>query len=227
MSEIKRFGKKKYQALVCDLDGTLLDTLHDLAHAANRSLAHFGYPEHTVESYRYFVGDGARKLVERILPENKKTTEIIEKCLLYFKSDYGRNWNLKTRVYPGIASMLTTAVASDLRLTVLSNKPHPYTLQCVEKFLSDWQFALVLGQQKVIARKPSPEGALEIVRHLDVLPEQCIYLGDTAVDMQTAVAAGMLPVGVLWGFRGAEELWQSGASRVVASPSELFGLFDD
>ena len=214
----------EFKAILFDLDGTLLDTLEDLGNSVNRVLAERGFPTHDLDRYRYFVGDGAMMMITRALPKQKRKNDVIQACVDEFKKDYSKNWKVKTRLYDGIAEMLDELKARNLKLAVLSNKPHQFTKQSVDKLLSNWRFEIVLGQRDAVPRKPSPEGALEIAEHLNTKPENIIYLGDSDVDMQTAVAAGMFPVGVLWGFRSAKELKDSGAKALVERPSEVLSL---
>jgi phosphoglycolate phosphatase len=213
-------------AIVCDLDGTLLDTLEDLADSVNIVLAEQGLPVHAVQAYRYFVGDGASVLMTRVLPEKLRDTGLHTTCLKRFREVYATRWNLKTKPYRGIPEMLAEVSRRAIRLAVLSNKPHDVTLQCVDVLLASTVFDIVQGQVEGVPRKPDPQGALAIAQALHVAPERCWYLGDTATDMQTATRAGMLPVGVLWGFRTREELAQHGARVLLASPDQLLPLLD-
>jgi len=212
----------KYKAIIFDLDGTLLDTLDDLGNATNRILSRYNYPVHEINQYRSLVGDGAKMLVQRALPEEARNEFTIDTCLKEFKEDYGQNWNVETTLYEGIAQLLDTAIKRGMKLAVLSNKLHEFTLLCAQQYLSPWPFSMILGQQEFIARKPNPEGALKIAEYMDIDPPEYLYLGDTAVDMQTAVAAGMFPVGVLWGFRSIDELRKNGARLLIEKPQELF-----
>lgn len=213
-----------YQAVLFDLDGTLLNTLADLGNATNRVLAARGFPTHPLDAYRYFVGDGARILVTRALPPANRDEQTIQDCLDGFRADYDQNWQVATQPYDGIAEMLDALTARGLKLAVLTNKPHEFTQRCVEELLPRWTFEAVLGQREGFPRKPDPAGALEIANRLQIPPANFLYLGDTAVDMQTARAAGMFPVGVLWGFRPAEELQASGAQMLIERPGEVVGL---
>jgi phosphoglycolate phosphatase len=140
---------------------------------------------------------------------------------------YGVRWKMKTTPYPGILAMLSAMAARGIRLGVLSNKPHDSTVECVEGFLGDMRFDVVQGQTNTYPKKPDPAGAFAIACAFGLAPSACLYVGDTATDMQTAVRAGMIPVGVLWGFRPAEELTANGAKRLVAHPSELLSLLED
>ena len=214
----------QFKVILFDLDGTLLDTLEDLGNSVNRVLAKKGFPTHDLDRYRYFVGDGALMLITRALPKQKRKNDVIQACIDAFQLDYSQNWKVKTRLYDGIAEMLDELVTRNLKLAVLSNKPHIFTKQSVDHLLSNWRFEIVLGQRDAVPRKPSPEGALEIAKHLNAKPENVLYLGDSAVDMQTAVAAGMFPAGVLWGFRSMKELQDAGAKTLIEQPSEVLSL---
>lgn len=215
----------KYRAVIFDLDGTLLDTLDDLADAANRVLAVAGYPVHPREAYRYFVGNGLPTLIRRILPQDRQDAEDADRLIRAFREDYGRNWHVKTRLYDGVGAMLTGLRERGVVLAVLSNKPDDFTRICVRRFLDDWRFEVVLGQRPGVPAKPDPAGALEIAGLLDLPPAEILYLGDSDTDMKTARAAGMFPVGAAWGFRTAEELRASGAGRLSGRPEELLGFF--
>jgi phosphoglycolate phosphatase len=214
----------KWKAVVFDLDGTLLDTLEDLADSMNRVLAAHNYPAHEVEKYKYFVGDGMRTLVWRTFPEGARTGESVEAGLAEMKEEYARRWNNKTKPYGGIPEMLDGLVSKGLKLAVLSNKADHFSRLMVEKLLPDWPFNPVFGERQGVSKKPDPAGALEIAGMLGVTPEECLYLGDTGVDMKTATAAGMYPVGVLWGFRKAEELVENGARILIAKPLTVLDL---
>ena len=213
-----------YKAVLFDLDGTLINTLEDIGNAVNRVLMNRGFPIHTPDAYRYFVGNGAAKLIKRALPAEAQDDEILTACLHDFKEDYAQNWNVKTRLYEGIPEMLDTVASHNMQMAILSNKPHEFTEQCVSEFLSHWNFQVIMGQQDPFPLKPDPGGALEIARLLEVLPEETLYLGDTSIDMNTAKAAGMFPVGVLWGFRPAEELEQSGARVLIEKPLQIMNI---
>jgi len=210
-----------FKAVIFDLDGTLLDTLDDLADSANRVLAGCGYPVHPVESYRYFVGDGLQILIERILPESDRTPEVIQRVAAVFKNDYSCNWHVKSTMYEGIDVMLDGMVQAGLQLSILSNKPHEFTRLCVEQMLGAWTFEPLLGACPNVPKKPDPAGAIEIAGRLQLDPAEILYLGDTATDMKAAIGAGMYPVGALWGFRTADELKQSGAAQLISSPPQL------
>jgi phosphoglycolate phosphatase len=214
----------RYQAVLFDLDGTLLDTLEDLATAANRVLAARGLPVHPVDAFRTFVGDGLKTLVERILPENLRSAERVQELVASFEEEYAQNWHERSAPYPGIASLLDRLTAQGLRLSILSNKPDPFTRLCVRQLLPHWTFDPLWGQRPGVPKKPDPSAALEVARSLGLMPSEILYVGDSGVDMRTALSAGMDAVGVLWGFRAADELRQAGAHHLIAHPEELLPL---
>ena len=215
-----------FEAILFDLDGTLLDTLEDLGNAANRVLEKYDFPTHTMDNYRLFVGDGVVTLMNRALPEDKRNNDTIQICVKTFREEYGKSWNVKTRPYDGVAEMLDALTAGGLKMAVLSNKPDEFTKLCVTEFLPKWAFGMVIGQHNSLPLKPDPAGALEIVKCLDVPPSNFIYLGDTAIDMKTSVSAGMFPVGALWGFRTGKELLENGAQALIKRPQEILNFLD-
>jgi phosphoglycolate phosphatase len=212
--------------VIFDLDGTLLNTLKDLADSVNAILAEQGFPVHPVESYRYFVGDGAAVLISRVLPEAHRDAAIQKTCLRRFREEYALRWKNTTLPYDGVLLMLAKIQKLGMKLAVLSNKPHDATEQCVRALLPGIRFDAVVGQVDGRPKKPDPAGALAIAEQLGVLPQEVLYLGDTATDMKTAVSAGMYPVGVLWGFRTAEELRTHGARTLIARPEDVMELLD-
>ncbi|EFK08390.1 putative phosphoglycolate phosphatase, bacterial [delta proteobacterium NaphS2] len=213
-----------YKAVIFDLDGTLLDTLEDLADAMNRTLEERGFPSHPVAAYRYFVGNGSAKLVSRALPPEKRNEALVADCMKEFLKEYDRNWNRKTRPYDGVAELLDTLTLKQIQMAIFTNKLHGFAERCVQEFLSRWKFEAVFGQRDGYPLKPDPAVPREIAGILDVSPEQFLYLGDSDADMKTAVNAGMLPVGALWGFRSAEELRDAGAAELIGHPTDLLAF---
>lgn len=215
-----------FKAIVFDLDGTLLDTLDELGMITNTVLEHNGFPVHPLAAYRYFVGEGAETLIVNALGPHGSDRAAVSRCLSEFLSIYRSTCGDRSRLYPGIPALLDDLVRKGTRLAVLSNKPHDLTLKNIELFLPHVPFDLVFGQREGVPKKPHPQVALEIAERLGIAPGHFIYLGDTSIDMKTAVAAGMNPVGVLWGFRGKEELLSSGAKVLIEKPAEVLGLVD-
>jgi phosphoglycolate phosphatase len=219
-------GSVKFKAVLFDLDGTLLDTLQDLADSMNTVLERFGFPSHPLEDYKYFVGEGMASLVRRTLPESRRNQEeTVATCLASMKEIYGGRWMGQTRPYPGIPELLDQLSARKIMLSVLSNKPNDFTRMMVKNLLPFWHFEYVFGERPNIPRKPDPFAALEICELSRISPEAFVYLGDTATDMITAKSAGMYAVGVTWGFRPAEELTENGANTLISKPTDLLDLF--
>ncbi len=215
----------EYSAVIFDLDGTLLDTLADIAEAANRVLAARQFPTHELESYRSFVGNGVEVLMERALPPEQCTPAIIATSGGEFRRIYSEIWNRTTTPYPEIHDLLAFLTQHGVQKAILSNKPHRNTQICVSEYFEPSEFAVVFGQRDDIPCKPDPTAAWEISSALAVSPSECLFLGDSDVDMQTAVRAGMTGIGATWGFRSRSELLQCGASRTIDHPLELRQLF--
>jgi phosphoglycolate phosphatase len=213
-----------YKAIIFDLDGTLLDTLEDIGDAMNRVLKKRGFPVHDMDAYRHFIGDGAEMLTQRALPETHRSQETVYACLGDFKHDYGENWDQKTKAYPGVPEMLDRLTAIDVRMAVFSNKPHEFAIQCVERLLADWKFQKIIGLSHRLPRKPDPAGALAVAADFKLDPAHFLYLGDSAVDMKTAVTAGMYPVGAAWGFRTEKELMENGCRFLAKHPMDILSL---
>ncbi len=216
----------RFRATLFDLDGTLLDTLDDIATAANQVLATRGFPTHSHPHYRMLIGEGVVKLMRRALPEMHRDEATVHACVAAYVQEYERCWNVQTKPYAGVPEMLDALVIRGLKLAVLSNKPDQFTQRCVDELLAKWAFDVVLGASDKFPRKPDPASAIEIARRLGVLPAECLYVGDSGIDMQTARAAGMCAVGALWGFRDQEELLKDGARLLINKPSEVLEYLD-
>jgi phosphoglycolate phosphatase len=215
-----------FRAVIFDLDGTLIDTIDDIGDSVNRVLSGKNFPTHANSAYRNFIGDGSRMLIERALPEKYRNDKTIEACHQAYIEDYSQNYNVKSKPYNGIPQLLDSLIEKGLKLAVLSNKPDAITKNCVKTFLSNWDFDIVFGQRDSVPRKPNPQGAVETAEKMSILPSQFLYLGDTAIDMKTAVSAGMFPVGVLWGFRPLKELMENGARAVIDRPMGLLDIIN-
>ncbi len=215
-----------YKAVIFDLDGTLLDTLEDLALSVNSVLKEKGFKEHSVEAYRYFVGDGIDVLVKRAFPAELTGSEHeLEQIVKKVKEEYSRRWADNTRPYPGVNDLLNFLKDNKIPMAIFSNKPHEFALLTVDKLLPDWSFFEVCGIRPGTPHKPDPQGALSISQKMKIPPSEIVYLGDTGTDMQTAKAGGFYAVGALWGFRPAEELEHEGALMLASSPADLERLF--
>jgi phosphoglycolate phosphatase len=212
------------EALIFDLDGTLADTLADIAAAMDRVLRRAGLPTHPEDDYRRFVGRGARALVEQALGDG--LAHRTDAFLARFIEDYTRNLVVESRPYPGIDDLLSRLASYQPapKLAVLSNKPHDATLEVVARLFEARRFDAVYGHRADWPKKPHPEAAQALAVELGVVPSRCLFIGDTAVDMETARRAGMTPVGCLWGFRDRHELTSAGAATIVSHPREIEDL---
>jgi phosphoglycolate phosphatase len=210
-----------YCAVLFDLDGTLLNTLRDLADSANCILAGSGFPQHEVEAYRYFVGYGIKIMASKALPEDMRDQQTVDKISSQIEEVYSRRWVEHTLPYPGIPQLLDALTISGIRMSILSNKPQGSAEVVVSRLLTRWDFEIVEGERPGIPLKPDPSAALQIARRMKINPGEFLYLGDSATDMRTAVAANMYPVGALWGFRTAEELLEGGAKALIQYPMDL------
>jgi haloacid dehalogenase superfamily, subfamily IA, variant 3 with third motif having DD or ED/haloacid dehalogenase superfamily, subfamily IA, variant 1 with third motif having Dx(3-4)D or Dx(3-4)E len=209
------------RAVIFDLDGTLLDTLDDLADSGNVVLRSLGLPEHPVDAYRYFVGLGIEELARQMLPEGHRDPETVAHAAKLCGQEYKKRWKDKTCAYAGITDMLAVLHGRGLPLCVLSNKPQVYTDITVAEFFPGFPFTHIYGARPEVPNKPHPAGALALAGELGLAPGEICFVGDTATDMKTACGAGMIPVGALWGFRTAQELTENGARHLIAHPAEL------
>ena len=208
------------KACFFDLDGTLLDSLADIADATNAALEAHGYPSHPYDAYRYLVGYGINALLSGALPEGLTKERMLE-IMPAMRKNYAEGWARKTAAYPGIHALLKNLQARGLVMAILSNKPHSFTVKTVEHFFPGTPFADVRGQLPDGAAKPDPTSALDMAHALGLKPETVFFIGDTRTDMETAVNAGMTAVGVTWGFRDEKELRDYGAKIIIHSPEEL------
>lgn len=213
------------KAALFDLDGTLLDTLEDLANATNRALASAAYPVHPVSAYRRFVGNGLRTLVSRALPAGEDASSALDELVRRTGENYARDWAETTRPYPHIPELLERLRGKGIPLAVVTNKPHDWTLLMLDHYFPGQPFAFVQGATPRIPHKPDPAGALKAAHNLNVTPEEAAFLGDSNVDMHTARNAHMLALGAAWGFRGAQELQEAGADHILEDPLDMLRFF--
>lgn len=213
-------------AILFDLDGTLLDTLTDIADSANAALTQLGFPTHPVEAYRYYVGDGSDCLIRRVLPKAHSDEETVKKCHQVTLDEYTQRWAVNTRPYPGIVELLSELEKRGIPKAILSNKHDHFTQMTVARLLPEHSFHIVRGALPSVPIKPDPTAALQIAGEMNISPSRFLYLGDTNTDMQTAKAAGMFAAGVLWGFRSAEELAANGAKILLKTPDDVLNLLD-
>lgn len=222
---MKKINDAAPKGIIFDLDGTLLDSLKDIALSMNEVLVNMGLNPHPISDYRYFVGSGVRELLNRALPEELLTDEMIVEFTDSFRELYSRQWVENTCPYPGILNLLDSLVQNQVLLGVLSNKPHDFTCRMVESCFPKPYFAAVMGARENVPIKPHPESALQIAEQWNISPEKILFVGDTSVDMETARNAGMIGVGVSWGFRTVEELLESGARTILDHPKDLLKDF--
>lgn len=214
----------KIGGIVFDLDGTLLDTLGDLAHAMNTVLERHQLAVHPVESYRYFVGDGLSMLVRRascITSDDAYVNKLADE----FTNEYLLCRNETTRPYGGIIELMEDLGSRRLPVAVLSNKPHEMTVEMVRHYFSAFDFIALIGEG-IFPKKPDPEAAFYIASVMGIEPGRCLYVGDTGTDMKTAHGAGMPSAGVLWGFRDAGELQQNSARWLINHPTQILDILD-
>ncbi|MFC2014881.1 HAD family hydrolase [Chloroflexota bacterium] len=214
----------KYQGVLFDLDGTLLDTLKDLANSVNVALERLGFPTHGEESYKNFVGDGRDILAARALPENHRDSTTVTQLVEFINEEYTEQWANNTAPYQGIPDLLDELTAGNMKMAILSNKDQHFTELIVSRILSRWSFEAVVGLSPEVIKKPDPTAAIQLAQQLGISAAEFLYMGDTGTDMKTAVGAGMYPVGVLWGFRSAEELLAGGAKKLIEHPREFLEL---
>lgn len=209
------------KAVLFDLDGTLVNSLSDLAASTNYALNELGFPPHKTEEFRYLVGDGMPKLIERALPENSRSSDIHKKCLDIFMAHYKAHYNDSTYAYPGIVKLLNDLKNEGFKLAVISNKAQNMAEKVAERLLPP-VFDAVAGKREGFKTKPDPALTLEIIKELNVKPDECILAGDSGMDMAAAVNSGAFPLGVLWGFRKKDELIENGALYTANTPDDIF-----
>lgn len=212
----------KYEAVIFDLDGTLVDTLEDLKDSVNFALSSFGFPERSIEEVRSFVGNGVRRLMYLSVPEGTDK-DTAEKCLEVFKEHYKTNSRNKTKPYDGISEMLDTLCENGIKTAVVTNKMHTAAKDIVEFYFGE-KISITVGQLDGIAQKPQPDGVLKAIETLGVSKQKAVYVGDSEVDCITAKNAQIDCIGVTWGFRSREILKENGANVIVDSPAEILNI---
>ncbi len=213
-----------YRAVLFDLDGTLLNTIKDIADSANNVLTSSGFPQHKMEDYKYFVGNGMVTLTLRALPDTHRDKKTVDKIATRIEEEYSKRWPNNTIPYPGVPELLDALTAASIKIAILSNKPQGPAEQMVSFLLPKWHFEVIMGAKPSIPLKPDPTAALQIVKQMNFNSSEFLYLGDSATDMKTAVASNMYPVGALWGFRTADELLAAGAKALIQQPAQLIQL---
>ncbi|MBS7229787.1 HAD family hydrolase [Flavobacterium psychroterrae] len=213
----------KFKGIIFDLDGTLVNSLEDISDAMNVVLTSLNHPTHTYDTYQYFIGSGLRNLVSKALPASNNTDEQIETCFESMVDEYRKICTLKTKPYEGIIGLLDNLVSQNIKLAVFSNKADELTKKITAEIFPDY-FQNAVGLSTEALKKPNPFEALEISKGWNLKPEEILFVGDSDIDMQTAINANMFPVGVSWGYRTEKELIASGAKTVINIPLDLIEI---
>ncbi len=217
--QLENKGMKK--AVIFDLDGTLVNSIEDIADSMNCVLEKYSYETHDYESYQTFVGYGLRKMCELAMPESARNDKQIEECFGELMQVYSKNCVNKTRPYKGIKELLRELKNKGIRVAVFSNKVNHLAKKVVDSVFADFNFDIVIGSGGAIPRKPDITGIDYICKQMNLQPDDYLYVGDSGVDMQTATGSGIYAVGVLWGFRDMEELLENNADVVIEQPLDL------
>ncbi len=210
------------KTVIFDLDGTLLNTLDDLADSTNYALSKFGYPTRTIDEVRQFVGNGVAKLIERAIPEGKNNPNF-EKCLAIFKENYAQNMYNKTAPYNGIIEMLSNLKSKGIKIAVVSNKFDLAVKELCKKYFEGFiDFAAGENEAQGIKKKPAPDTVISVLNEFNFAPEDAVYVGDSDVDIMTAKNSKMPCISVTWGFRDEKFLLKNGATILINAPSEIY-----
>ncbi len=212
-----------YPFVIFDLDGTLLNTLDDLADAGNYTCRVNGWPEHPVDTYKYFVGNGIPKLVERFTPEQHRTTDVLDTATKVFSEYYNAHKEDKTLPYAGMPETLAQMQAAGVHMAVLTNKAHPMAQAVVERYFPG-VFTDVQGALPDHPTKPDPALLRQLMERMGAVREKTLFVGDSSVDIRTAKNGNLTSCGVLWGFRTAQELRAEGADHLAQTPKQLLKL---
>jgi phosphoglycolate phosphatase len=216
--------KPKYKGVIFDLDGTLVDTLEDIAAAMNRALKKHGFPELPVEDYREKVGWGIRRLAFLSLPEAARTQETADMLAADSAGFYAEAPLVNSRPYPGILELINVLLARKIKTVVLTNKPDLVAQKVIAGLFPQAAFSIVRGESAERARKPDPACVWELLVELDLIPASVIFAGDSEIDMETALASGCYALGVGWGYRSRQVIMKAGAKRIIERPQELLEL---
>lgn len=214
------------KAVLFDLDGTLVDSLIDLAGGVNRAIAQKGFPTHEVEAFKYFVGDGIPKMIERALPEGNRDIDTVNEIKNIFLPYYAIHYADNTYAYDGMPELVARLKSNGFIVAVVTNKDQAMADEVVTKLYGN-VFDLIFGKRDGIPAKPDPTAALMAMEQLGVKPQECVFIGDSGMDVATAVNSGAVPVGELWGFRLRDELLQNGAKYIISAPNELLDIIEE
>lgn len=214
------------KAVLFDLDGTLVDSLIDLADGVNYALTQKGFSTHPVESFKYFVGDGIPKMIERALPEGNRDADTVNEVKNIFLPYYAIHYADNTYAYYGMPELVNRLKADGFIVAVVTNKDQNMANEVVTKLYGN-AFDLIFGKRDGIPAKPDPTAALMAMSELGVTPKECVFIGDSGMDVATAVNSGAVPVGELWGFRKEDELLANGAKYIISKPNQLLDIIEE
>jgi phosphoglycolate phosphatase len=219
-----RGGILMIKLCIFDLDGTLIDSLDDLAYCANKVLSDYNFPTHPVAAYQHFVGDGLNVLLRRALGSERYSEELYQEIVKDFQSLYHLHYLDATKPYKEISNLLEALTHANIKTAIFTNKPHEYAIKIVSHLFPQHDFVFVQGQSEAFPKKPDAKAIKFYLEKLHIAAEDCIYIGDSDVDIYTGHHAKMPAVGVAWGFRGEKELWRAGADAVIQKPLDLLNL---
>ena len=213
----------KAKGVIFDLDGTLIDSVQDICAFANRKLAEYGYPTHTVDRYIDWIGDGARKLIERACPQDIDSSTF-EKLFAEYLHIYECDKHTESVLYDGIPELLDRLNADKVPMAILTNKPHKVMLSTIESYFKKWDFVIVQGQEEGKPRKPDPAAALEIAEIMQLAPEDIVFIGDSAVDVKTGNGSGMTSICIMCGYETRENILAAQPDIMLEKHKELLSI---
>lgn len=213
-----------YKLVIFDLDGTLINSIYDLADAVNDSLTELGYPIHCIDKFYRFVGNGTLKLSERALPESKRNDKNIKKLHSLFSEKYNKCCLNKTKAYDGITELISDLKSNGIKCAVASNKPDIFSKYIVNNIFGEKTFDLIMGKCDNVPAKPAPDIVCNILKTLNLNKDEAIFAGDSDVDVITAHNSGLKCIGCVWGFRGEDELKNAGADFLAYKPSDIYEI---